>query len=141
MRLCKYIAGEEGVISIGPAGDVSAFPDAPKEMTLDENTYAVKVERQGEIVAECAYIRLREDGDVDAKYRNRWLISVMLGREIRAARERRGLSLEQLSELTGYRAHSIDSMERGRYNMDIKLLGRLADALGCEIALVDREGE
>ena len=42
-------------------------------------------------------------------------------------------------ETQGYNAHSIEAMERGRYNMDIKLLGRIADALGCEIKLVNKQ--
>lgn len=136
MRLCKYIAKEDGAISIGLA-DPSLFPDPPKNIPWPDALYAVTVRRDGETVAECAYLFMREDASEAGKFKNRWLISVMLGEEIRRARERRGLSQDQLAELTGYRPHSIDAMERGRYTMDIKLVGRLADALGCEIKLVD----
>lgn len=135
MHLCQYIAGEEGVISIVMADPVN-FPEPVKGQEFPDPLYAVRVQKDGTTVAECAYLHLREDSDVDKKFRNRWLISVMLGDEIRRARETNGMTLEDLAQATGYNVHSLDSIERGRYNMDVKLLGRIADALGCEIRLV-----
>lgn len=135
MRLCKYIAGDNGVISITLA-DPKNFPDAPKGLEFPEPLYAARVSKEGTTVAECAYITVREDMEEGIRFRNRWLLSVMLGDEIRRAREDAGLTVEELSKLTGYSVHSLDAMERGRYNLDMKILGRLADAMGCEIKLV-----
>lgn len=137
MRLCKYIAGENGTISIVMADSVN-FPEPVKGQEFPDPLYAVRVTKNGVTIAECAYLSMREDAEIDIKFRNRWLISVMLGDEIRTARERAKMTVEDLASSTGYNAHSIESMERGRYNMDIRLLGRLADAMGCEIRLVEK---
>ena len=138
MRLCQYIAGDDGVISIEPADPVM-FPIPLKGQEFPEQLFAVRVSREGITVAECAYLTRRDDGEKDLKFRNRWLISLKLGDELRRARERSGLTLEDMAKRTGYSAHSVDAMERGRYNMDIKLLGRVADALGCDIVLSPRQ--
>lgn len=137
MRLCKYIAKEDGVVSIVMA-DPALFPDPLQGQKFPEPLYAVRVARDGQTIAECAYLTMRLDGEKDIKYRNRWLIGLKVGDELRHARERRGMSLEEVSKRTGYSVHSVDAMERGRYNMDIKLLGRLADALDCDILIREK---
>ena len=137
MRLCKYIAKEDGVIRVSMA-DPANFPDPPKGLAFPEPLFAVRVTKGGTTVAECAYLTMRDDDYDGIRFRNRWLLSVMLGDEIRRARESAGISLEELSTLTGYSTHSIDAMERGRYNLDMKILGRLADAMGCEIKLIKK---
>lgn len=137
MRLCQYIAGEDGTIRIVLA-DPNLFPEPVKDQEFPDQTYAVQVARDGVTVAECAYLKLREDGEEDLKHHNRWLTMVKVGNEIRIARERKGMTQEDLAEVSGFRPHSIDSMERGRYVMDVKVLGRLAEALGCEIKLIEK---
>lgn len=138
MRLCRYICkdGAEGNMAVVMA-DPSEFPDPPKNMPFPERLYAVRVTREGQTIAECAYLKRREAGEA-GKFRNRWLSSLKLGDEIRAARIRAGMTQEELAAKTGYRVHSIDAMERGRYVMDTTLLARLADALGCEIRLLQK---
>ena len=135
MRLCKYIAGDDGVITVNMADPVN-FPDPPKGLEFPTPLYAARVSKGGITVAECAYLTRRESDDEAKRFRNRWLLSLMLGDEIRRARENAGMTIEELSEITGYSTHSIDAMERGRYNIDAKILGRLADAMECEIRLV-----
>lgn len=61
-----------------------------------------------------------------------------IGRRIAALRQKRGLSLRDLAELTGLDHSNIGKIENGRYNVGIDILGRICDALGCRIEL--REG-
>lgn len=138
MRLCKYIAKGQGSISIVMA-DPSEFPDPPKGLPFREDkNFAVRVTNDdGEPIAECLYLTRREP-DEDIKHRNRWLYSLKLGEAIRRAREAANMTQAELAEKMGYRAYSIDAMERGRFIMDTKLLCKIADAMDCEIELVKR---
>lgn len=53
----------------------------------------------------------------------------VFGRNVREAREARGLTQEDLEGLTGLRRSYISDMERGRRNPTVRALGRIAEAL------------
>ncbi|MQY15522.1 hypothetical protein SRB5_57040 [Streptomyces sp. RB5] len=55
----------------------------------------------------------------------------LVGRQIKAARERAGLTQRELSELIGYSEELISSVERGRRVPQPEFLAAVDDALGC----------
>ncbi len=56
----------------------------------------------------------------------------LMGRNVREARKRRGLSQEDLAHEAGMKRSYLSDLERGRRNPTVRALGRLADALGVE---------
>lgn len=56
-----------------------------------------------------------------------------LGRKIQAARERVGLTQEQLEERTGVNTKYISAIERGQKNVTVKTLEKIAKGLNVEI--------
>lgn len=57
-----------------------------------------------------------------------------LGRRIRAARRARGLTLAELAGRVGVSSSSLASVERGESETSVRMLSRLADALGLTMA-------
>ena len=55
-------------------------------------------------------------------------------RGLRQARQRSGLSIGQLADLTGLRRETITHLEHGREEPQPYALGRLAQALGATVA-------
>ena len=138
MRLCQYIAKEDGVISV-VVGDPEGFPEPPKGESFPENgANIVRVTRGEEVVAECAYLYRRDGEHVNWKFRNKWLIRLMFGDELKAAMNKSGMSIRELAAATGYRSHSLEAMLRGRYDLSLEQIGRLSDALDCELRLVPK---
>lgn len=62
-----------------------------------------------------------------------------IGRLINEAREARGLSIRALAEIAGVDKSQICRIEGGRLNASIDTITALADALGMEIGLCDKE--
>jgi transcriptional regulator with XRE-family HTH domain len=57
---------------------------------------------------------------------------VLLGRNIRACREARGLTQEQLALDAGMKRSYVSELERGLRNPTVRALGRIALALNVE---------
>lgn len=66
----------------------------------------------------------------------------ILGRNVREARKRRGLSQEQLALEADMKRSYVSDMERGTRNPSVKAIERLAAALGVDpwTLLNDKEG-
>lgn len=60
-----------------------------------------------------------------------------MGKRIAKLRKDRGLTQEQLSAMTGLDRANIAKIERGRYNTGIDIIGKICDALGCKIDIVE----
>jgi transcriptional regulator with XRE-family HTH domain len=61
---------------------------------------------------------------------------VRFGKRLRVVRERVGISQEKLAELAGLHRTYVSSVERGKRNISIENIDRLAQALGvslCEL--------
>lgn len=65
----------------------------------------------------------------------------ILGRNVREARKRRGLSQEQLALEADMKRSYVSDMERGTRNPSVKAIERLATALGVEPWTLLKDGE
>ena len=65
----------------------------------------------------------------------------ILGRNVRDARRRAGLSQEQLAFEAGMKRSYVSDLERGTRNPSVKAIGRLALALGVDPPDLLREGK
>ena len=68
-----------------------------------------------------------------AKYGQR----ARIGKRMAEIRLEKGLSIRQLAELSGVNFANIHKIENGKYNVSIDILGKICDALGCKIDLVE----
>lgn len=60
-----------------------------------------------------------------------------IGQSIATIRKEKGLTQEQLSQMTGLDRANIGKVENGRYNVSIDILGKICEALGCRIDIVE----
>ena len=60
-----------------------------------------------------------------------------IGQRIATIRKENGLTQEQLSQMTGLDRANIGKIENGRYNVSIDILGKICEALGCRIDIVE----
>lgn len=58
-----------------------------------------------------------------------------IGQRIAQLRKEKGLTILELSEMTGLDNSNIGKIEKGRYNVGIDILGKIADALGAEFKI------
>lgn len=65
------------------------------------------------------------------KYRRR----LEIGACITELRQKKGLSIRELASIVEIDHANIGKIERGRYNVSIDILGRIADALGAKITI------
>lgn len=110
--------------------DAEGFPMPAKNMQFGEKVNCFKV---GNI--EIAYLTKRKSPDEDKKHRNRSLYRYALGQMLKDARERMGITLEQLADTTGLKASNLRNIELGRYNVDIDVLGLIMDGIGCRLSV------
>lgn len=59
----------------------------------------------------------------------------ILGEQIRARRQNLDMTQTELSEATGIDRANISKIEGGRYNVSVDIIGRIAEALRCEVRL------
>lgn len=62
-----------------------------------------------------------------------------IGQRIAQLRKEKGLSLRDLSSMCGVTYQNIHKIENGKYNVGIDILGKIADALGVNIELIEQE--
>ena len=61
-----------------------------------------------------------------------------IGLRIAEIRADLGISTYQLADMTGIGAQNITRIEKGRYSTGIDLLGKIAEALGCTIEVIEK---
>lgn len=59
-----------------------------------------------------------------------------IGQQIAELRKAKGMTLVQLSELSGITFQNITKIEHGKYNVSIDILTKLCNVLGAEINIV-----
>lgn len=60
-----------------------------------------------------------------------------IGKKIAQIRTDRGYSIRQLADMSGVNFANIYKIENGKYNVSIDILGKVCDALGCRIDIVE----
>ena len=60
-----------------------------------------------------------------------------IGGQVAAIRKKKGLSIRELAEACGVTAQNITKIEHGKYNVSIDILGKICEALGCRIDVVE----
>lgn len=60
-----------------------------------------------------------------------------IGKRIAEIRQAKGLSIRQLAEASGVNFANIYKIENGKYNVSIDILGKICEALGCRIDIVE----
>ena len=138
LRLAQLLADLYGAKVSEGIGRSEDFPLNPKEKAQvgDEiKFFSVDSPRQH---FEVSFVSTDDPTPEWAMIRNKSYHRVLIGAVIRKKRRERGLSLQQLSDLTGFRAHSLERIEEGRWDMDVSQLGLILDALGCYVNLIDK---
>ena len=60
-----------------------------------------------------------------------------IGKRIAEIRQAKGLSIRQLADASGVNFANIYKIENGKYNVSIDILGKICEALGRRIDLVE----
>lgn len=124
LRLATHLAIRvNGTVTEG-IGDAGNFPGELKM----ESVRFLRVE--GDDYFEVAFLKTEEPAPEDWKYRNKYYWRVLAGEKVRAFREEKGMTLEELSEIVGLRVHALERIEDGRWDLTIVQLGSLLDAIG-----------
>ena len=61
-----------------------------------------------------------------------------IGNRIREIRMKKGMTAEQLAQMTGLRQQSISRIELGKFSTGIDILGKIAAALDCYIEMIEK---
>lgn len=62
-----------------------------------------------------------------------------IGRQVAELRNKRELTTRKLAEMCGVNFSNIGKIERGSYNVSVDILGRVCDALGAELRIVEKD--
>jgi transcriptional regulator with XRE-family HTH domain len=61
---------------------------------------------------------------------------VLIGAQLRTARERCGLTIRQVADLTGYNHSNICKIEQGKYAVSVDIAGKIARVLGYRLEII-----
>ena len=64
-----------------------------------------------------------------------------IGGRIAALRMARGLSQQQLADIAGLAQQNLARVETGRYSSRLDTLAVIAEALGCQLEFIIKDGE
>ena len=105
-------------------------------VTLTRKEYNALIERNMELENKLAAI----DADDGVRVPHEVALAIINGgRPIRAYREYRGLTLQELSNRTGLAISYISEIERGRKSGSVSALARIATALGTTLDVLVSE--
>lgn len=60
-----------------------------------------------------------------------------IGKKLAELRKEKGYSMRKLAEMSGVNFANIYKIENGKYNVSIDILGKICDALGCRIDVME----
>ena len=61
-----------------------------------------------------------------------------IGSQLSAIRKSKGISVLELTETTGLRRSTIWRVEHGKFPTNIDILGKIAEAIGCRVEVVEK---
>lgn len=61
-----------------------------------------------------------------------------IGEQVKSLRESRGFSVRQLADMCDVNFANICKIENGKYNVSVDILGKITDALGSELRIIDK---
>jgi transcriptional regulator with XRE-family HTH domain len=64
-----------------------------------------------------------------------------IGGKIADLRKARGMTQQQLADMAGLAQQNLARVETGRYSSRLDTLAAIADALGCQIDFIIKDGE
>ena len=64
---------------------------------------------------------------------------VQVGRQFQMIREEAGWSREQVALMADVKEATIEKIETGAFNVQLDILARVADVLGCELNIKSKE--
>lgn len=137
MRLALHLAGKyDGVISEG-IGNACEFPIPDRFNTGSEDLRFLRVEGVRDF--EVGFVSQDVPPSDAIKHRNKSLYRLLVGEELKRFRQSRGISLKDAAQKSGFRMHSLEMVEEGRYDFDIAQLGAILDAIGARVKITDRD--
>ncbi len=141
LRLAEHFANVyDGTISEG-IGDASGFPVPPKFGFKSNDVRFLRVEGKKDF--EIGFISQETPPAEAIKHRNKSIHRVLVGEELHRVRIDLGLSLKEVADRSGFRPHSLEMVEQGRYDFDIAQLGTILDAIGARVKILplDKGGQ
>lgn len=134
LRLTQFLSERTGKEIVPVEMESAFFPKPPNNQEFRERTQALMVDDYA-----IAFFRKRTSPDEDIKYRDRNLHRVQFGIRLQEARKRANMDLDQLSAYTGIKAKNIESIEKGKFDATIDIIGNIAAALGCTFDFVENK--
>lgn len=131
VRFAQYIQANYGGEIELVKEDAEGFPLPPKHKMFGVMVDCLKVGNY-----EIAYFEQRKNPDDDKKHRNRNLYRFIMGQKIKEVRELSGMTLEELSERSGYKAGNLRNIELGKYNADIDTLCNIVEAMDAHFEVM-----
>lgn len=139
LRLAEHFAKVHGGKISEGIGDTSLFPCPPKYDVKSNDIRFLRVE--GEKCFEIGFISQDDPPAEASKHRNKYIHRVLVGEELRRARLKSGMSINEVADRSGYRPHTLEMVEQGRYDFDIAQLGTVLDAIGARVSITLDEEE
>ena len=62
-----------------------------------------------------------------------------IGKRLTDLRKKKGITQERLAEMTGFSQSNIWRIEAGKYSVGLDILAKIADALQCDVKLIERD--
>ncbi len=131
VRFAKYIQANYGGEIELVKEDAEGFPMPPKHKMFGVMVDCLKV-----LNYEIAYFEQRKNPDDDKKHRNRNLYRFIMGQKIKEVRELSGMTLDELSERSGYKVGNLRNIELGKYNADIDTLCNIVEAMDAHFEVM-----
>lgn len=117
---------------VGGVADFDAIAKAGITMICDKNMNLQ--------ISEEDYKRL--ENEFEAAYMDSYIVkddvNKNIGQRIQVLRKEAGMTQQQLADKCGILRPNIARIENGRYGMTVDVLARIAQALGCELAIIEK---
>ena len=68
---------------------------------------------------------------------NKTIYRAEIGRQLAELRSKKGLTAQQVADLSGINRVNVSKIETGAYNVSVDILGRVCKALGARLKIVE----